>query len=303
MITVVKENLAHLPAADVLFHEIGASHRAGVILQRMDDVIDFSGISEFIDIPVKYYSSGMQARLGFSVAIHVEPEILIVDEVLAVGDEAFQQQCMDRIFEMQRAGVSILLVSHDLGAVQRLMHRAIWLDKGVVECMGKPYEVVQAYRDGTNQSAADHKGKTAETADSVSLGGLSIIEAQAHAGKGDVVLSGSPLEIELRIANAANQAAQVFMELSLRRPDGLKIAQLSGVQDRALFTLRPGVNHAAVRLQALNLVSGRYDVDLALFGARGERIGVWQDVLHVDVMGAPRQEGVLTLPHEWLSLS
>ena len=129
--------------------------------RRMDDIIDFAGIRQFIDMPVKYYSSGMQARLGFAVAIHVEPEILVVDEVLAVGDAAFQQRCMDRILEMKQRGISILLVSHDLSAVERLMDQAIWLEWGVVRAGGDPAAVVAAYRTSLEmpRRAIEHPGQ------------------------------------------------------------------------------------------------------------------------------------------------
>ena len=115
------------------------------IERRLDDIIDFADIRQFIDTPVKYYSSGMQARLGFAVAIHVEPEILVVDEILAVGDAAFAQKCMERILQMKGRGVSILLVSHDLGAVERLMDQVIWIDRGVARAVGDPADVVRAY--------------------------------------------------------------------------------------------------------------------------------------------------------------
>jgi ABC-type polysaccharide/polyol phosphate transport system ATPase subunit len=114
--------------------------------RRMDDIIDFAEIGPFIDTPVKYYSSGMQARLGFSVAIHVQPDILIVDEVLAVGDEAFQRKCLDRILDMKRRGVTILLVSHDLGAIQRITDRAVWIDRGAMRASGPPDQVIGAYQ-------------------------------------------------------------------------------------------------------------------------------------------------------------
>ena len=116
------------------------------IERRLDDIIDFAEIRPFIDTPVKYYSSGMQARLGFAVAIHVDPEILVVDEVLAVGDAAFQQKCMERILHMKKGGVSIILVSHTLSAVEQLMDRAIWIDQGIVRAAGNPQNVVHAYR-------------------------------------------------------------------------------------------------------------------------------------------------------------
>ncbi len=98
----------------------------------MDSIIDFSELAEFIDQPVKHYSSGMYVRLGFAVAIHVDPDVLLVDEVLAVGDEAFQRKCMDRILDFQEAGKTILFVSHSLGQVEELCSRAIVLNKGVV---------------------------------------------------------------------------------------------------------------------------------------------------------------------------
>ncbi len=116
------------------------------IMKRMDEIIDFAGISEFADTPVKYYSTGMHARLGFAVAIHVSPEILIVDEVLAVGDEAFQRRCDERITGMRESGVSFVLVSHNLGSVERLTDKAVWLSHGVVRAAGHPAEVIAAYR-------------------------------------------------------------------------------------------------------------------------------------------------------------
>lgn len=116
------------------------------IESRIPSIIDFAEIPAFIDTPVKYYSSGMQARLGFAIATAVSPDILIVDEVLAVGDEAFQKKCMDKILSMKSQGVSILLVSHALGSVEALMDTVIWIDKGVVKKIGNPHDVISAYR-------------------------------------------------------------------------------------------------------------------------------------------------------------
>ena len=115
---------------------------------KIPEIIEFSELEPFIDTPVKYYSSGMHARLGFAVATAVQPDILIVDEVLAVGDEGFQKKCMDKILAMKRQGVSILLVSHALDTIEALMDEAIWLDHGEVRAAGSPKEVVQAYRKG-----------------------------------------------------------------------------------------------------------------------------------------------------------
>jgi ABC-type polysaccharide/polyol phosphate transport system ATPase subunit len=110
-----------------------------------DDIVDFSEMDRFIDVPVKHYSSGMYMRLAFAIAINVRPDILLVDEVLAVGDQAFQARCLDRISEMKRRGVTIVLVTHDLDAVRSLCDRAIWLDEGKIQAEGAVELVVEQY--------------------------------------------------------------------------------------------------------------------------------------------------------------
>ena len=112
----------------------------------IDDIIDFSGISEFIDTPVKFFSSGMYARLGFSIAIHTNPELLLVDEVLAVGDEPFQKKCLDRIQSMQKEGRTIILVTHDTNTVAQFCDTAVALDHGTVLAKGDTTSVINAYR-------------------------------------------------------------------------------------------------------------------------------------------------------------
>ncbi len=98
--------------------------------RNFESIVEFSELGEYIDMPVKHYSSGMYMRLGFSVAIHVQPTILIVDEILAVGDQAFQMKCIDRIHEMKRQGVTIILISHNLEIIRRLCSHLIWLEHG-----------------------------------------------------------------------------------------------------------------------------------------------------------------------------
>jgi lipopolysaccharide transport system ATP-binding protein len=113
----------------------------------LGDIIDFSEMARFIDVPVKHYSSGMFMRLGFSIAIHVEPDILLVDEVLAVGDQSFQSRCLDKIHGLKRRGVAIVLVTHDLESVRRMCDRVIWLHKGRVEAEGPPVHILEKYLD------------------------------------------------------------------------------------------------------------------------------------------------------------
>jgi len=110
-----------------------------------DDILDFSGMGRFVDVPVKHYSSGMYMRLGFSIAIHLRPDILLVDEVLAVGDKAFQLRCLDKINELKRRGVSILLVTHELDSVREMCDRAIWLEEGAIKLEGPVEQVLEQY--------------------------------------------------------------------------------------------------------------------------------------------------------------
>ncbi len=119
---------------------------------RFSDIVAFSELAEFIDTPVKRYSSGMYVRLGFAVAAHSDPDILLVDEVLAVGDAAFQQKCFGKIREFQRQGVTIVLVSHALSLVEQFCHRALLLDHGRVTAEGSPQDVVHRYRSTVDQA-------------------------------------------------------------------------------------------------------------------------------------------------------
>ena len=113
--------------------------------EKFDEIVAFAGLEEFIDTPVKNYSSGMTVRLGFAVAINVNPEILIVDEVLAVGDDEFQLKCYEKIDQFRQAGKTIIIVSHGLGDIQRICDRVAWIEKGVLQSIGDPAEVVPEY--------------------------------------------------------------------------------------------------------------------------------------------------------------
>jgi len=117
------------------------------IESKLDSIIDFSGVERFIDQPVKNYSSGMYVRLGFSVAIHVQPDILVVDEVLSVGDEAFQRKSFDKFLDLKREGKTIIMVSHLLETVTQVCDQVSWIEKGVLRESGDALKVVDAYRD------------------------------------------------------------------------------------------------------------------------------------------------------------
>jgi ABC-type polysaccharide/polyol phosphate transport system ATPase subunit len=131
--------------------------------RHRDDIIEFSGIGDFIEMPVKYYSSGMVARLAFSVAVNLEPEILLLDEVLAVGDRTFQDKCIKRLQSFHKDGGTLLVVSHDLTQLAQLCSRAVWLVEGKIRLAGNIISVLEAYRSTADKDAQGDKKRKSDT--------------------------------------------------------------------------------------------------------------------------------------------
>ena len=146
------------------------------IAAAMDEIIEFSGIGEFVDVPVKVYSSGMYVRLGFSIAANLDPELLIIDEIVAVGDEDFQRRCFDRLYELRRKGTTIVFVSHSLALIQTLCDRVAWIDHGRLRAEGPAYEVVDRYVQEVNAAESDR------------LGGGSTDSDGKHRGSGELTI-------------------------------------------------------------------------------------------------------------------
>jgi ABC-type polysaccharide/polyol phosphate transport system ATPase subunit len=139
------------------------------IQDRFDEIVEFAELEQFIDAPVKTYSSGMYMRLGFAVAIHVDPDVLLVDEVLAVGDEGFTHKCLDKFGEFRRRGKTILLVTHSLGVVERFCDEVLWLDAGSVRGQGDPRRVVDAYLTAVERSEEQQLAATTAKAVAATL--------------------------------------------------------------------------------------------------------------------------------------
>ena len=268
---------------------------------KMEGIIDFAEIPDFMDTPVKYYSSGMQARLGFSVATAVDPEILIVDEVLAVGDEAFQQKCMDRIFRMKREGVSILLVSHSLDSIERLMDRAIWINQGVMRAEGVPRDVVLAYRESLLGQSAIDDGDGGGKAVTRERAPVEMVEAGIESsGSGhERIAAGSRLSIATRWNNASAMTWTGHLELTIRRPDGLEILGVSSLREGKPLRFPPGTQTIRLSIAELWLGSGRYEVDGALLNEEGRRLQLWQPLVAFQIQSLGHTAGLLALPHTW----
>lgn len=176
-----------------------------------DEIVEFAGVQEFIDSPVKIYSSGMYVRLGFSVAVHVDPEILIIDEVIAVGDQEFQNRCFDHLYSLRRKGVTIIVVTHGMGTVETMCDGAAWLDHGHLVMTGKAPEVAAAYLRQVNQKEEDLRAERREA--EVAAGGyvqdseswfgedieiLDVSFSTAYEDDVAVAFTGEPITLEIR---------------------------------------------------------------------------------------------------------
>lgn len=198
--------------------------------QREHEIISFAELERFIDMPVRHYSSGMRMRLGFSVAAHTDPRILLVDEVLAVGDETFQHKCLDRIMEMRRGGVTICFVSHGLGQVRRLCSRAIWLDGGTIRAEGDVDDVVSSY---LRHAAAEEDSRIEG---SIAAAEKSVRGMRTNQDRPSESVADRPLEIlDVSLLDAADDERHVFQ---VGKPWAVRLHYRStGRVDRPVFRL------------------------------------------------------------------
>lgn len=196
------------------------------INRKFDSIVEFAGLERFIDTPVKRYSSGMYVRLGFAVAAHVAPDVLLIDEVLAVGDASFRQKCWKRLRELRESQATIVFVSHDMWAVQGLVDRAILLSAGKIQAQGDPADVIEAYQ-GMNQAVADHTRQTEQMSGlPLNTGGaaqVTISEVRLLDRNGNECHSfqqGEDVIVEMTYALSGG-VEELEMEVRIERCDGL----------------------------------------------------------------------------------
>jgi ABC-type polysaccharide/polyol phosphate transport system ATPase subunit len=227
--------------------------------EHLDEIIHFAELDAFADVPVRTYSSGMYMRLGFSVAMHVQPDVLLLDEVLAVGDEAFQQKCFAKIWEFKRSGGTIVFVSHDQAAVERVCDRALLLDHGRCVESGSAADVVNAYHRrlvSASTASVTHR-------DGDDRGPCRVHEVRAVAGDGairDRFTEGEPMALEVWLyADEGLEDGRVT--LGLRDSDGRAL----GSQSVEHVRLRPGeLERLRLHFPGLPLREGRFFVDVVV---------------------------------------
>ena len=255
------------------------------IRNRFDEIVDFAGLNEAIDRQTKFFSMGMQMRLGFSIAAFLEPDILLIDEVLSVGDASFQQKCLQRISEVVRSGTTLVYVSHDLESVEATCQRAMWLSDAVVRAAGPTQEVATLYRTAVQQGS-----RLLSTKEGV----VRVLEADIAAVDGGPLRSECEVEIRLVLNAPETGNANFFVGISQGPAFPMFVVEHQGSMPAGDFEIR-------CRLGYLPLPKGRYSLWSAITGyPRGKRDPYlpWQPVMSFDAFGPERvdpPEGVMVL--------
>jgi len=294
---------------------LGLSRRE--IERRFDSIVDFAGLEAFIDEPVKNYSSGMYVRLGFAVAVHTDPDVLLVDEVLSVGDEAFSHRCLRRMEEFLEAGKTLLFVSHGLDLMQELCDRLLWLDGGRQRLVGEPRRVVDAYRQAVAEAEGEEHRRAKDERQQHDTDGDADGDAEAPRrwGSGEAEITAVRLlggDGEERYRFASGEAVTVEMTVVPRQPlddfvFGIGILTPRGIDcwgvntELAGFRPRRLVGPVSVRVvcPALRLGPGDYRLDVAVHARDGAPYDYRRGAVTFTVTSTQRGAGLYFPRHRW----
>lgn len=309
----------------------------GEIARRFEEIVEFAELEDFIDSPVKTYSSGMYMRLGFAVAVHVDPDVLLVDEVLAVGDEGFSLKCLDKFAEFKRRGKTIVLVTHGLGLVERYCDEAVWVDAGRIRGRGDPRRVVHAYttdvakNEESALASADRKVQEAAETSGGREGGAPeaaadppvvtdeppsdmFRAAQGRWGSGPVRIDRVALERDGTEAHVFRSGDRVAIRLAVSTPRpvrdfvfGISIFNAEGVccygTNTDIEQFEPvemtGAGEVLFVIDSLDLVDGTYKLDVAAHTRHGLQYD-YHRLLHTfRVKSRTRDAGIYRPHHTW----
>lgn len=299
---------------------------------RLDDIIAFSELEEFIDNPVRTYSSGMYMRLAFSVAINVDADILLIDEILAVGDANFQAKCFDWLRELKASGVTIVIVSHDTNTIERFCNKAVWIDDGHVVAYDSASRVVDAYLKYMSEKKIENLQKHLEEEKKQEIVELKEQEEEAslmtekdeslqidysanHFGLGDIIIEKAQMKNDKGQVTSVfrgNEGCEIEIYYKVNRPldeyvFGMGIYSLDGV---CLMGTNMQIDHVKMshtkmngvvrcKMQNLMLLSGKYALNVAVVDENGTPMDFYRDYMHFDVVNDDRSVGFLSLTRHW----
>jgi len=266
--------------------------------KKFDEIVDFSGIEDFIDVPVKHYSSGMYVRLGFAVAVHSETDILLVDEVLTVGDEEFRRKCMSKLNEFRSAEKAIVSVSHSMELIQGYCNDAVWMDKGMIRDIGVPSEVIDRYL----RHVVDVRQATGEMGRRWGSGDAEIIDVRLHNANAEEVTkvkAGDEVSIIAKIKFKKPVQNPIF-GLLLKNGEGTWVYGTNTMWRHMSFgTFHAGEEIAVIFRQKLHLVSNVYFIDLAVsYSDAITYCESWENASKFSVETSERSVGITNLDSE-----
>jgi lipopolysaccharide transport system ATP-binding protein len=254
---------------NIYLHAAILGLRRSEVEASFDDIVEFAGIQKFVDSPVKWYSSGMYARLGFSVAAFSRPDVLLVDEVLAVGDSAFQRRAIDKMQEFVRDGRTVVLVSHDMGNVRGLCRQALWLDRGQVKAQGETETVVSSYVDAVNAQSMNEASSRDRTEMRGGSGEIRYTEVRLVDRRGrtaELMTSGEPLRIRARYIAHQRIRRPVF-RFALASPLHGVVVAIADSQATDLPEWLEGPGEIECAFRSLPLRPGTYTAQLSITGS------------------------------------
>lgn len=263
---------------------------------QFDDIVAFANIGDFIDTQVKFYSSGMYVRLAFAVAVHTDPDILLVDEVLAVGDEAFQRKCMDRIRQFQHEGRTIILVSHSLDQVVDLCGRSVLLDHGKIVYDGNPTIAVAKFRDLLEERRLEERATDAANARTGGAAVTTVVARASDPRSGGALRRGDDLEIVVTVAadHLDDWACRIQIDDKMGQKVYVTGTDWLGVAQEPLS----GEREVRFLLRAPAFGGGKYFVNAALLNDQGQTLHNVMQATSFNVEADPHAIGFLSIPVE-----
>lgn len=265
--------------------------------ERLQTIIDFSELGDYIDNPVRTYSSGMYMRLAFSVAINVNADILLIDEILAVGDTTFQLKCFDKLRELKAKGITIIIVSHALEQIDRLCDRVLWIYEGNIRMDGAPQEVMPVYL-GKVKSALEEGCDMQARTGTGDVRFTSVRLLNENGEEPDAFATDKPMTVVMDYA-VKRPAGEAVFTVDLYRADGIRCyctsTQLDG---EAPVELRHG-GTVAMRIERNVLLAGVYTLDVRISGLDGTTHDSYRYAKRFAVYSDRLEEGIARLPHAW----
>ena len=304
------------------------------INNKLNEIISFSELEEFIDSPVRTYSSGMYMRLAFSVAINVDADILLVDEILAVGDASFQAKCFNKMMELKKSNMTIVIVSHDFGAIERLCDKAVWLENGNIKMQGNPYDIRGYYLDFImnkeikreeireniegNLNEEKEKGISTETEEEIHIEETVIDEGKEVKRWGNKLIEIIKIELlnkenkeikklssgnylKIKISFEKKKDIQNFvLGIGIFRIDGTSVYGTNTLIDSVKITHENTIGDFEIEIDNLNLVSGEYYFDIAIEGEDAVPYDYYREAGKLEVYSRISDVGLVRINHRWL---